>query len=799
MNIALRALALCFLFSGSVLAQTAVLNIPAQSLPEALHSLSSQTGVQLLFNGAQMQGIRNQAVAGAMQPDAALNRMLEGTSYTYEKSSANTYVIKTAAGEKPLVMPEINITSTLDENSPHNKNYNRRNASTASRADMPIMQTPFSVQVVPQQVMKDQQAIGLEDGVKNISGVQQLWGGGQYDSFMIRGFPTLEHFRDGVRLPEHAIDMANIERVEVLKGPAAMLYGRIDPGGMINVVTKKPEVARFYAVQQQFGSYGLFRTTADATGPITSDGKLAYRLNLSYLDDKTFRDNSSRDRFFIAPSIVWRPFNSTEFNLSFEYRDEKLPFDSGLPTIDNRIVSVPVSRSFHQPGFRDKIESKLVDFNWTHQINPIFKFQNGVAAIWADYQFRETPTAGFQTRLTAADPFLRRGAYFENFNRNMQTVYVNLTGDFTTWGIKHKTLLGWDYYNKETTNKGFAAFAGTDEQRDKYFTFINVFNPVMPSLDFNELNNLRKNAPNDFGRIQESWHGFYFQDQITLWDKLHILGGGRYDWAKSKQAFSVEPIQGNDLNSVRTNSFSPRVGILYQPVTWLSLYGNFVESFGFNNGRSEDGRPLAPETSSNFEAGVKIELLDSKLSANIAYYHLTKQNILTRLALDAPTFDTIGEARSQGVEVDISGEIYKGLKMIATYAFTDTRITKDNDGNLGNRLPNAPLHSGSIWLSYDFQQPELAGLSIGSGVFLIGSRQADTANTLKLQDYQRWDAFISYVMKASSNRLVAQLNVINILDQKYFFNGDSQLFGATTNNNMPGRPLTFLGSIRLEY
>ncbi len=772
-------------------------------LTKALNQFASQSGIAISMDADKVKNSLTKGLDGKHTIETGLAALLKNSGFTFEKNEVGYVLVQQAANKEKSnaatqVLPEILVTSQSDGNS-LKQSYMVPSVVSVTKTDTPIMQTPFSVQVIPQQVLKDQQVISLEDSVKNISGVQQLWAGSQYDSFLIRGFPTLAHFRDGVRLPEHTIDMANIERVEVLKGPAAMLYGRIDPGGMINVITKKPQATRHYSLQQQFDSYGLFRTAADATGAITSDGKLAYRLNLSYLDDKTFRDNSSRDRFFISPSLSWRPLESTEFNLAFEYRDEKLPFDSGLPTIDNRIVNVPISRSFHQPGFRDQIESKLVDFNWSHQINPYLKLQNGVAAMWADYQFRETPTAAFQTRLTATDPFVRRGVYFENFNRNMQTVYLNLTGDFTTWGIKHKTLLGWDYYNKETTNRGFAAFAGTEEQREKYFTFVNVFNPVFPSLDFQELNNLRRNAPNDFGYIQESWHGFYFQDQITLWDKLHILGGGRYDWAKSKQAFAAEPLQNNDFNPVKTNFFSPRVGIVYQPLTWLSLYGNFVESFGFNNGRSEDGKPLTPETSNNFEAGFKLELFDGRLNTNTAYFNLTKQNVLTRLALDSPIFDTIGEARSQGVEMDVTGEIYQGLNLIATYAYTDTQITKDNDGNLGHRLPNVPLHSGSVWAKYDFQQQDMKGLSIGTGVFLVGSRQADTGNTLQLGGYQRWDAFVSYALKVRKSRLVAQLNVNNILDQKYFLNGDSQQFGATINNNIPGRPLTFMGSIRFEY
>lgn len=787
-------------------------DIGKQPLYSALAALAEQGGIQFVYTAEMVKGLTSPGVTGQFTIEEALKRILEGSGLGYRFSRSNTITLEREAvpassgsnSGDTIALDKMTVSATAeyDQNDPYNEDYAVPNAITATKTDTPIMETPVSIQVVPQQVLKDQQAIGLENVLKNVSGVQQLWGGGNfYDSFIIRGFPTLQHFRNGVRLPEHAIDLANVERVEVLKGPSAMLYGRIDPGGMISVVTKRPLATPYYSIQQQFGSYDLYRTTVDATGPITDNGELAYRFNLSYLDAGSYRDAVNRDRVFLDPSLSWRPTEDTEFNLSFEYRSENVPYDSGLPALNGRVIDVPISRNLNQPMRQDHIESKLVDFNWSHRFGEHWKIQNGVVAQLVDYEFRELPTAEFQTRFSLEDPFLRRGLYFEDFSRDMHTVYLNLTGEFETWGIRHKVLLGGDYYDKETNSKGFAAFAGTDEQRERFFTFVNVFDrsTLKPPIDLAAAENLRKTAPNDFGFLEESWYGLYFQDQITLWEKLHILGGGRHDWTRVKNAFSSQPIQDSDINIVNTEFFSPRVGIVYQPWSWLSIYGNFVESFGLNNGRSENNQPLDPETATNYEAGIKTEWFGGKLVSNLAYYHLTKENILTRKAVDVPILSTIGKARSQGIELDIAGEVYDGLSLIATYAYTDARITKNNDGNEGNRLPNVPEHAASFWGKYTFQQSELQGLSLGTGVYLASARQADTGNTVTLPGYVRWDAYAAYTFSIGATRLTTQLNVNNILDKRYFFNGDSQLFGASANNNFPGEPLTFMGLVRLEY
>jgi iron complex outermembrane receptor protein len=402
---------------------------------------------------------------------------------------------------------------------------------------------------------------------------------------------------------------------------------------------------------------------------------------------------------------------------------------------------------------------------------------------------------------------VRRGVYFENESRNEYTTYLNLNGKFDTFGIKHDVLLGGDRYNINAQTSGFfglnnAILGDFSDESLKYFTFVDLKNPNYSQFPYtvSQLDSLRQNAPNDFFKSNQSWYGLYFQDQLSFFDdKLHILGGGRYDWARQKQGSSFTSYNITEA-AQDVGHFSPRVGILYRPMNWLSVYGNYVESFGLNPGRTDGGTPLAPETAEQFEAGFKTEWFDGLLMTNLAYFHIDKNNIAARIS--DLNFATIGAARSQGIEFDASGQLTDALSVVATYAYTDARTTKDapanlDGGNQGNRLPNVAEHSGSTWLKYAFQNNQLRGLSIGVGAYLASKREGDLANSYQLPGYVRADTYAAYTFKLGKTRLTTQLNVNNVFDQRYYFTG--QPYNTSSAYNKVADPLTVLGSIKLEF
>ncbi|NJA07427.1 TonB-dependent receptor [Methylococcaceae bacterium WWC4] len=763
-------------------------HIGGGSLGQALSQFARDAGILFTGESKLTDGKTSKGLDGEYTVEEGFRKLLAGSGLTYIITDDNAVAIKVAesGSDAGSTLPAVTVLgkAVYDSADPYSPDYNRSVASTATKTDTPIMETPMSIQVVSRQVMQDQQAYRMQDALKNVSGVQQRFIGGGFDSFVVRGFELdTFQYRNGVRIPSLNFDMANVKQIEVLKGPASTIYGRTEPGGMINAVTKRPLADSHYSLEQRFGSYDYYRTQAYATGAVTDDKSVLYGLDLSYLNSDSFREHSFNDRVFVAPSLTWRPTDRTELNLTVEYLNEDRVYDSGLPATSAGILPLPITRQFDNPGLNDNHENILVDFNWSHQFNNDWKIQNGVVSMHRDFESNETYAGGFN----AATDMLDRYAWFGQESTDMNTVYMNLTGKFNTFGIEHTLLLGGDFFNQE--GLGYAT--------DNFVDSVNIYHPVYPS---NSSLAIYDNLPETYFRDQQggwynyredTWYGLYFQDQMSFFgDKLHIMGGGRYDWTHVKQDSAY--FTALDSSAETNDHFSPRVGVTFQPWSWLAVYGNFVESFGTNNGRSQTGEIFDPQTATQFESGIKTEWFDGRLTSTLAYYHLTKSNVLTPAGNGQPFQVPIGKARSQGLELDVSGQITDTLSLIGNYAYTDTRITNDNEGNEGKRLPFVPEHSGSLWLKYAFQQAPLQGFSLGAGLYAASERTGDRANSYWDGSYARLDLLGAYRHKIGKSHLTAQLNINNVADTKSFILRD-QL------RNLPMDPLMVFGSLRLEY
>jgi iron complex outermembrane receptor protein len=380
--------------------------------------------------------------------------------------------------------------------------------------------------------------------------------------------------------------------------------------------------------------------------------------------------------------------------------------------------------------------------------------------------------------------------FFAGPNNDDTTFYnVDLTGHFDTWGVKHTLLLGGDYYDNEHNDDGVFSMKGFTSTSGLFPASIDINNPQYGLTPID----LSREQNNTFLRSDDQWFGFYLQDQFQVMDKLHILAGVRYDNAKS--SVSLKEDETNAKKS-RVEEFSQRYGLLYQPVSWLSVYGSYVEAFNASNsgrGVASDGSALAPERSHQYEAGLKGEWFDGNLSSTVTFYDLTKKNIATSVVGRPGIFELTGEAESKGVEVDITGQVTDNLNLVATYSYTDNEITAGN--NQGNRLPNVPLHAGSLWTHYQFEQFGLPGLKAGAGVFLAGQREGDLSNSFQLPGYGRVDASLGYSWNLGPTRVTTQLNIENLLDKEYF----TSALGTSRGRIAFGAPRTFLGMVRVEF
>lgn len=771
--------------------------IPAKDMASALLAFSETTDTQLSYPAKLVEGLESRGLSGSYTTAQALEKLLSSSNIAYRFADENVIALE---AKKPNTPSEAvyAASSTLKpmtvtakslreaEDAPGNPSYNRSSAGSANRTDTPIMETPMSVEVVPRAVLEDQQSIQVGDAIKNVSGVfQGFTFGGFAEEFMIRGFNTqYNNYLDGFRWPASRLTLANAERVEVVKGAAANLYGRIQPGGMINVVTKRPQETPYYALEQQFGSYDLYRTTVDATGPINADGSLMYRLNFEYFDKNSFRDFAFTDRVFVAPSLTWKVSDRTQLDLDFIYSNEDTLEDHGVVALGNRPANIPINRYLHEPT-TDISNSTLYNtaLTLTHAFNDDWKVKtrfNHLRRSTVDPQ-----TSGFtldEDPSSATYGDLQR-SYFGGSNPS-DYFYgnVNLSGRFAAWGANHQVLAGWENYSVDNDRLDFQ-FGDAST--------INIFNPRYQPSNVSAI----PHAFGDFGSGKAHSNGVYFQDQITLFDKLHILGGGRYDWVTDASNFgsgSPEEAEAN-LSVLKAERFSPRVGLLYQPWEWLSVYGNYVESLGNTNGASDPGgNLLGPEIGEQYEIGFKTAFFDERLTSNVAFYHLTKRNLAVAIP-NTPFSEAIGEARSQGVEIDVSGQVTDGVSVIASYAYTDAAILK-SDSNQGNRLWNVPGNAGSLWAKYDLQHEVLRGLSLGAGVYFQSQKQGDNANSYQLPGWGRVDTLVKYQLPIAKAKTTLQFNIENLLDHQYYT--------ATLNDRFSvnvGQPRTFMGSVRVEF
>lgn len=760
-------------------------NISAGTMASALNKLAETAGLDLSYTSAITSDVRSVGLKGDYTPEQALQKLLSGSGLSYRFRNTNAVTLQKVAETTPAynpastTLPTVNVVDNAinDATDPYNEDYRLLNSSTATKTDTPIIETPFSVKAVPKQVLEDQQVIRVDKAVENISGVIRSGGNAfQSDSFIIRGFATGgagNTYRNGVIFSQPLTSLSaprevgNFERVEVLKGPASLLFGRAEPGGVINYVTKQALDIPYYSLQQQFGSFDLYRTTVDATGPVADNHSLLYRVNFAYENAGSFRDFAGNEQVFAAPVLTWEISPRTRITFELEYQNWNRQNGATFPLVDGRVFSFPISTNFTGPNSPAKNQGDRVlgGFNWSHDFNDNWKISHVFQANSIAYR-----STSFFVDAAAANGDSQRFRFSNHTQDNTYFTSINLTGKFNTGSIKHTSLFGFDYFQLEES-------LAEDTNLQANF---NVFNPNF-SVNFDQLpvpfDTFRRNA-------ETSWYGLYYQDQAELPYDLFALGGVRYDFAED-----TDNLAGLVSDQDRV---SPRGGILWHPVPEFSVYGSYTENFGANNGFDGNGRSLPAQTGQQWEAGIKTEFLDGRFSGTLAYFNLTRQNIA--VTQDFVFFTTIGAAQSRGLEFDVAGEILPGWKIIGGYSYLPfAKVTGDIDGgNVGRRLPLAPEHSGSIWNTYEFQTGELRGLKFGAGVVGSTQRQGDTANTYQLPGYATVNLLASYTKKIGKSKVTAQLNVDNLLDKIYYTSN-------TGSEISPLAPRTFLGSIRVEY
>ena len=646
--------------------------------------------------------------------------------------------------------------------------------TTALKLDAPLRDIPQTIDVIPSQVMRDQRALSLQDAVKNVAGIGMATGDGQRDQFVIRGNIAYgDLFIDGVR--DDALyfrDLSNIERIEILKGPASVLYGRGSSGGLINRVSKKPGTEGGEIVLS-YGSWDDKRGEIDL-GHVFTDNDVAVRLTGAIERSDSYRDQGFLKREAIAPSVLFAPSDRTRILLQADYLRDRRLTDNGIPAFQGRPVDVPASTYYGAANGRDVDFSQSEVWSTTatldHEFSDTLRLHN--AFRYYDYTLDRQNTIPNIVNEAARTVTLNRQstdrAEHGWFNQ------LELSGTFSTGPLEHKLLLGFE--------------AGRQSKYELRIDRANIatvdlFNPVLPVLPLSVSGNPSTNRIGVYKTL-----GFYAQDMIALGEHWKVLAGLRHDRFRQEvhQRIAGQP----DL--ARTDTFwSPRIGLVWQPTPTQSYYASWNKSYqpsGETFALSASSADIAPEKTINREIGAKFDLFDGKLSATISAFNLKRSDIK---ATDPVLLRVVpvGVQRTRGIEASAQLELAEGWQAIASYAYLDARITKSPalDSGVpiqGNRPTLTPTHSASFWLMRNFGDR----FGLGGGVNYVGDRQANLANTVVLPEYVTADA----MAWARLGKFKAQLNIRNIFDRDYIVSAH----GTVGNLNMPGAPRSAMLTLR---
>jgi iron complex outermembrane recepter protein len=833
--------------------------IPAGSMGAALNAFADKNGLHVLYDARATRRLKSPGLSGAYSLRQGLDQLLSGTGLKYSfaaiDGTVSIVLAQNATGTQTdaggaIELPTVEVTANQTgatgcgpyggapcsgfggaglAQDPYNTSYVLPTASTGTKTDTPVMDTPLNVQSVTQQVLQDQQAITLQQALQNVSGVSVAEGSGlgtaQRDNgIFLRGFQADTYYRDGFRVDTQlagffdfvgAQQLANIASVEVLKGPGAVLYGLVEPGGIVNIVTKEPLNVPYFAVEQQIGSLALYRTTVDATGPLTEDKTWLYRMNMSYENNGapfgSLIDLTRSENIFLAPVIKWNIDGATWVKLEAEFNDDRSSFYSPFdPQINGVFVNIPRSTNYGEssPIFTTTLFSALT---WSHNFNNDWSIKQQIAY----YSANDHGTAyALPEFLFSVSPPLVAGV--DSLVQSSQTTYstnVDITGHINTFGAEHTLLLGGDYYR--TLGNGIV----TDSDE---FTLINLFNPIHPASAVPLCPCLI-----DASAFTQDTAGLYLQDQIKLPYNFYLLAGARYQYIRQTAAlgesFDDLTPQGNPLTG---QAVTPRFGLLWRPQDWVSFYGNYTEGFGPNTGAFIFPGTLAPPSSAeSWEAGAKLEFFNGKLRASADYFELIKTNVPIADLNPAHSCGgggpgscslLVGAARSKGPELDIQGEILPGWSVIASYTNDDVRVTQGAGGTStqlsglapGQRFPLVPRNAASLWTTYAFQDETLKGLKIGAGYVYAGSRPLEDFSGSPpgtfpfLPSYGIVNLMAAYTFRLFGANLTAQLNITNLFDTTYYtsgFNGPpltSGLVGGSVRQY--GAPFAVVGSLRAQ-
>jgi iron complex outermembrane receptor protein len=649
------------------------------------------------------------------------------------------------------------------------------------KISIPPRDLPQAVQIIGSEVIQDQQSNRLSDVLKNVNGVAfgENRGGVSGETFFARGYSlgTNNVFKNGVRANSGGMpEVSTLESVEVLKGSAALLYGGVTGGAVVNMVTKKPKFNYGGEVSMRTGSYDFYKPTADIYGPITKN--LAFRLIGSLEDGGSYRNNVTASRTYINPSLLYNLGKNTEILLQGDYLKSDYTPDFGIGSVNNKIVDLGRSTFIGTQWAYNKTSTTTAQLNLTHKLTDSWKLNvlGSLQAYNRNYFSSERPaadSAGYWNRALTRSKI-------KEFTYNQQ---ININGSLNTGSVSHMLLIGMDADQSNTSTYGFNnpnSFI-VPVTNTKYYDRVNITDPSSFSIPSNF-------ATPDTYLISDTYApiyrmGAFVQDLVTVTEKFKVLAGLRYTFQKTPRTILSDyqtrqsTINSNGIDKSKTEAaISPKMGLIYQPTRSTSLYLSYANNFTSNTGIDiNTNAPMAPSIIDQYEAGVKNDFLNGRLSANVTWYRIINDKYAQIAELDATKKEFSGKSASDGVEIDLSGTIVDGLNFLAGYSYNYMRYTKTNTIGIveGQRLVGTTKNTANGTLFYTVRTGRARGLKLGASAFYTGNRNGgyndkkdgSASRLIPLSAFTTFDLSAGY----SLNKFSILAKVANLTNELNYF------------------------------
>ncbi|WP_395604606.1 TonB-dependent siderophore receptor [Pseudomonas sp. B21128] len=751
-------------------------NLPAAPLSTTLNQIASQGGLALSLNPALAAGKTSAPVSGQYDAAGALRAALRGTGLQLEQSSTGTYTL-VAVPEGVMALPETSVigVENLETAWSPVEGYTATRTAAGSKTDTALVEAPRSISVATRQQMEDRGVHSLDDAVRYMPGITASSYGSdtRADWLRVRGFEPTQ-FLDGLPLPKGVYanpkqETWNLDRLALLRGPASSVYGQTPPGGLLDMVSRRPSDVASSEIQLQYGSDNHRQINFASTGKIDEAGQFLYGISGVVRDSGTQVDHVDNKRYNIAPSLTWNIDDDTKFTLLSQFTRDDTGITSQFLPIQGTKIKSPFGDISHHKNLGDP-DWEYYDrtyyalgYAFEHRLNDTWQFKQNLRYTKSDLSFQALTVGSYPFTEVNDQGNVGRSSTSVDEDISQFAVDNNFQADFTTGDIRHTLLLGLDHQRSNTNYTSIFGFSDTTPGT-------NVINPIYGQPIVRPA---RSTAFYDYN--QKTYQtGLYVQDQMAL-DQWRLTLGGREDWVHTSTQFIN---RGDATNTQRDKAFSGNAALSYVFDSGFVPYLSYAESFQPTTGADATSTgSLKPTEGKQWELGIKYQPPGSKTLLSAAVYDLTQKNVSVNTFVDGVSITSqTGEVKVKGLELEAVSDVTENLKVIAAYTLAKSEV--QNGADKGNRLQLMPNQQASLWTDYTWHTGVLDGFGVGAGVRYTGNTYGDKANTWlgKADAYTVFDASVHYDLGRLDNSLKGAslaLNATNLFDKEYISTCDS--------------------------